>query len=103
MDKITALSEILKQNPTDAFTRYGLAMAHAAEGQNDQALAEYDTILEHSPDYVPAYQMSAQLLLRLSRSEAARARLRAGLAAAGRTGNAHAQSELQAMLDDIGA
>ncbi len=103
MDKIAALSEILKQNPTDAFTRYGLAMAHAAEGHTDQALAEYDTILQHTPDYVPAYQMSAQLLLKLSRTEEARTRLHAGLHAAERTGNAHAQSELQAMLDDLGA
>jgi len=103
MDKIAALSEILKQNPTDAFTRYGLAMAHAAEGHTDQALAEYDTILQHTPDYVPAFQMSAQLLLKLSRTDEARARLHAGLSAAAHTGNAHAQSELQAMLDDLAA
>lgn len=103
MDKIAALNEILKQNPTDAFTRYGLAMANAAEGHNDQALAEYSTILQHTPDYVPAYQMSAQLLLKLNRTNEARTRLEAGLAAAQRTGNAHAQSELQAMLDDIHA
>ncbi|GAC1356498.1 MAG: hypothetical protein NVSMB3_02760 [Acidobacteriaceae bacterium] len=103
MDKIAALSEILKQNPTDAFTRYGLAMAYVAAGQNEEALTEYDTILEHSPDYVPAYQMSAQLLLKLSRTAEARSRLQAGLAAAQRTGNAHAQSELGAMLDEVGA
>ncbi len=103
MDKIATLNELLKQNPTDAFTRYALAMAHAAEGNNDQALAEYNTILQHTPDYVPAYQMSAQLLLKLSRTEDARARLEQGLDAARRTGNAHAQSELQAMLDDLGA
>ena len=103
MDKIAALSEILKQNPRDAFARYGLAMAQAAEGHNDEALAEYSTIFAHTPDYVPAYQMSAQLLLKLSRTEEARARLQAGLEAARRTGNAHAQSELQAMLDDLSA
>ncbi len=103
MDKIAALSEILKQNPTDAFARYGLAMAYVAEGQNDQALTEYDTIIQHTPDYVPAYQMSAQLLLKLSRTDEARTRLEAGLGAAQRTGNAHAQSELGAMLDEIGA
>lgn len=102
MDKIALLSGILEQNPTDPFTRYGLAMAQAAEGNHDQALAEYTTILEHTPDYVPAYQMSAQLLLKLSRSTEARTRLQAGLAAAERTGNTHAQSELQAMLDDLG-
>jgi hypothetical protein len=33
MDKIAMLSEILKQNPADAFARYGLAMAYAAEGK----------------------------------------------------------------------
>jgi predicted RNA polymerase sigma factor len=103
MDKIAALSEILKQNPADPFARYGLAMALAAEARNDDALAEYTTILEHTPDYVPAFQMSAQLLLKLSRTEEARTRLEAGLEAAQRTQNKHAQSELQAMLDDLGA
>ncbi len=97
------LSQVLEQNPTDAFTRYGLAMAQASEGNYDQALAEYATILEHAPDYVPAYQMSAQLLLKLSRPDEALTRLQSGIAAAKRTGNAHAESELQAMLDDLGA
>ena len=103
MDKIAALTEILTQNPTDAFARYGLAMALAADNRSDDALREYATITEHTPDYVPAWQMSAQLLLRLDRPEDARARLEAGLAAAARTGNTHAAAELQAMLDDLGA
>ena len=54
-----------------------------------------------NPDYVPAYQMSAQLLLKLGRTQDAKARLEAGLAAASRTGNTHATSEMQAMLDDL--
>lgn len=103
MDKIAALQEILKEAPTDPFARYGLAMAYTAEGATDQALAEYTTILQHNPDYVPAYQMSAQTLLRLGRTDEATSRLHDGLAAANRTGNAHAQSEMQAMLDDLGA
>ena len=101
MDKIATLTEILKNNPADAFARYGLAMAYAADGNTDRALTEYATIVESSPDYVPAYQMSAQTLLKLNRTEEAKTRLEAGLAAAKRTGNTHAQSELQAMLDDL--
>ena len=101
MDKIAALSEILAQNPADSFARYGLAMAFAAEGRDADALREYDTLVANSPDYVPAYQMSGQLLLRLARPADARTRLQAGLAAATRTGNAHAASEMQAMLDDM--
>ncbi len=95
------LSEIPAANPADSFARYGLAMAYAAEGRSEEALAEYATTTEKTPDYVPAYQMSAQLLLKLGHTEEARTRLEAGLAAAARTGNAHAASEMQAMLDDL--
>lgn len=102
MDKIAGLTEILAQNPRDSFARYGLAMALAGEGREEEALQEFATITANAPDYVPAYQMSAQTLLRLGRTEAAKARLTEGLAACGRTGNTHAASEMQAMLDDVG-
>ena len=46
MDKIGMLSEILQQNPKDAFARYGLAMAYAAEGKTDEALREFATTTE---------------------------------------------------------
>ena len=101
MDKIAALSEILEQNPTDSFARYGLAMALVAAGRDADALREYDYLVANSPDYVPAYQMSGQLLLRLARPAEARTRLQAGVAAATRTGNAHATDEMQAILDDM--
>ena len=102
MDRIAVLTEILVQNPKDAFARYGLAMAYAAEGKTDEALWEYGAAIENTPDYVPAYQMSAQTLLKLGRVDEARARLEAGMAACERTGNAHAASEMQGMLDEMG-
>lgn len=102
MDKIAALTEILSMNPADSFARYGLAMALAAEGRTEDALAEFSTTIEKNADYVPAYQMSAQTLLKLGRTQQARERLEQGLAAAERTGNGHAASEMGAMLDDIG-
>ena len=101
MDKIGMLSEILAQHPTDAFARYGLAMAYAADGKNDDALREFATTIQHNPDYVPAFQMSAQTLLKLGRTDEARQRLNEGMKAAARSGNSHAASEMQAMLDDI--
>ena len=101
MDKIAMLTEILAANPADSFARYGLAMAYAAEGRNDEALAEYIATTDSNPDYVPAYQMSAQLLLKLGRHDDAKSRLQAGMGACDRTGNAHAASEMQAMLDDL--
>ncbi|MEO6911117.1 MAG: tetratricopeptide repeat protein [Edaphobacter sp.] len=103
MDKIALFNQILEQNPADAFTRYGLAMAYAAEDNTAAALTEFNTLIQHNPDYVPAYQMSAQTLAKLDRNAEAIARIKEGLAAASRTKNAHATSEMQAMLDDLTA
>ena len=103
MDKIAMLTEILTQNPNDAFARYGLAMAYVSEGRDADALDEFDRIIAQTPDYVPAYQMSAQTLAKLGRTEEAIARLDSGLAAAQRTGNTHAASEMQALRDDLAA
>ena len=101
MDKIAALTEILTADPTNAFARYGLAMEHNTQGNTDLALTEFDTLIHHNPDYVPAYQMSAQTLAKLHRTDAAITRLKEGLIAAQRTGNAHAASEMQTLLDDL--
>ena len=101
MDKIATLSEVLEQNPTDAFARYALAMAFVSEGRADDALREFALTLEHNPDYVPAYQMSAQAMLKLGRVDEARSRLANGLVVAQRAHNARASSEMQAMLDEI--
>ncbi len=96
------LTEILRANPADAFARYGLAMAYAAEGKSEEALREFAETAERNPDYVPAYQMSAQELMKLGRSDEAKQRLQAGLEACERTGNAHAASEMSAMLEEVG-
>jgi predicted Zn-dependent protease len=101
MDKIAMLNEILQLNPTDAFARYGLAMAYAAEGKTDEALREFATTTEDNPDYVPAYQMAAQTLVKAGKFDEARTKLKEGLAACERTGNAHAASEMTVMQDEI--
>ena len=90
MDRIALLTQVLEQNPSDAFARYGLAMAHLAESNIDAALSEFTTLIQHNPDYVPAFQMSAQTLAKQGRTDEALERLHNGIAAANRTGNQHA-------------
>ena len=101
MNKIAALTELLQLDPANAFARYGLAMEHVSQGHTETALTEFTTLIQHNPDYVPAYQMSAQTLAKLGRNDEAITRLKDGLAAAQRTHNAHAASEMQALLDDL--
>jgi predicted Zn-dependent protease len=101
MDKVAMLNEILAQNPTDAFARYGLAMEYARRGETDTALIEFTRLLEEHPDYTAGYFMAAQTLAKSERIDEAKARLMQGIASAQRTGNHHALSEMQAMLEDL--
>jgi predicted Zn-dependent protease len=103
MDRIAALNEILTENPKDAFARYGLAMEYSKQGDFDRALAEFSILLEKNPDYTAGYFMAAQTLTRADRAPDAKKMLQDGIAAARRTGNLHAQSEMEAMLADLAA
>jgi tetratricopeptide (TPR) repeat protein len=102
MDRITALTEILAANPEDTFARYGLAMEYSKAGQIDHALAEYKTLIEKNPDYTPAYFMAAQMLASASRVDEAKRWLVDGISSASRTGNAHAESQMTAMMEELG-
>jgi predicted Zn-dependent protease len=102
MDRIAALNEILTVNPNDAFARYGLAMEYSKQGEPDRALAEFSTLLKGNPDYTPGYFMAAQTLVRANRANDAKTMLADGIASARRTGNMHAQAEMEAMLAELG-
>ena len=101
MDKIAALTEILTQDPTNAFARYGLAMEHATQGDVDVSLQEFQRLLTDHPDYTAGYFMAAQTLAKVGRTDEAKSQLNDGIASARRTGNQHALSEMQAMLDEL--
>jgi predicted Zn-dependent protease len=101
MDRIAALNQNLTENPKDAFTRYALAMEYSRQGDFDRALAEFSILLEHNPDYTAGYFMAAQTLVRAERAGDAKKMLQDGIASARRTGNLHAQSEMEALLTDL--
>ncbi len=95
------LTEILAQNPTDAFARYGLAMEHSNAGSLEMALSEFQKLLEAHPDYTAGYFMAAQTLVKAARVDEAKRMLTDGISSARRTGNSHAQSEMTAMLEEL--
>jgi tetratricopeptide (TPR) repeat protein len=99
--RMEMLTQFLEENPGDAFARYGLAMEYSNAGQTEQALAEFKKLLETHPDYTNGYFMAAQALERTGRTPDARQMLQSGIAAAQRTGNKHALSEMTGMLEEI--
>jgi predicted Zn-dependent protease len=101
MDKIAGLREILALDPKNSFARYGIAVELANRGETEAALREFDELLEKDPDYTAGYFMAAQTLSKAGRTEEAIGRLKAGINCAARSGNRHALSEMQAMLDEL--
>jgi predicted Zn-dependent protease len=95
------LNEILSQNPNDAFARYGLAMEYSKAGEVERALNEFGKLLSTHPDYTAGYFMAAQTLVAANRADEAKKMLVDGISSARRTNNAHAQSEMTALLDEL--
>jgi predicted Zn-dependent protease len=102
MDRFAMLNDILTQNPNDAFARYGLAMEYSKSGQVERAMEEFGKLILANPDYTPGYFMAAQTLAKENRIEEAKKMLVDGIASARRTNNTHAQSEMEAMLAELG-
>jgi tetratricopeptide (TPR) repeat protein len=101
MDRIALLNEVLAGNPSDAFARYGLAMEYSNSGEIERALEEFGRLLATHPDYTAGYFMAALTLAKVERTEEARKMLVDGIASAKKTGNGHAQSEMEGMLAEL--
>ena len=96
------LEEFVARKPDDAFSLYGLAMECMNSGDPGAADQHFRALLQANAEYVPAYLMYAQLLVRESRGDEARTVLFSGIAAAEKKGDQHARSEMEVLLSEIG-
>lgn len=102
MDRIVTLTEILSHDPDNFLARYGLAMEYSNAGQLEPALDEFRKLLTANPDYTAGYFMAAQTLMRAGKQDEAKQMLQTGIAVAQRKRDSHSESEMQAMLEEIG-
>lgn len=100
-ERLEMLKQILAEDPTNTLARYGMAMEYSGMGETESALAEFNKLIATSPDYANAYFMAAQTLARVERNDEAKALLQRGITAAQRAGNRHAESEMQALFDEL--
>src|SRR6476619_913320 len=94
--RMAQIEEMLAEDPDDAFLRYGLAMEHASAGDDAECVTVLRDLISRTAasPYVPAFLQCGQALMRLDRTEEACAVLRAGVDAARRAGDTHAQGEM---------
>jgi len=97
--RLEILRQMLAQDPTNTFARYGLAMEHVKSGDLEGAVGEFEAVLSTDPNYSAAYYHGGQTLEKLGKLDQARNFYRRGIAV---TRDPHALSELQAALDILG-
>ena len=102
MSRRVKLEQMLEKSPQDVFLNFGLAMELAKEGRTDDALARFDLVLQLDPSYLTAHFQKGSTLIAAGRVPDARRALAAGIAAANASGDLHAASEMQALLDTLG-
>jgi len=101
-DRLKRLLTMLEAEPGDAFCLYGIAQEHAKADEHDVALGWYDRAITADPDDGYLHFHKARSLESLDRMDEALKAVEAGLDAARRGGDAHAQSELEALRMELG-
>jgi len=96
--RLDKLQELLVQDPGNKLLAYGLAQELAGLGRAEEAVEQYQRLIAAQPDYCAAYFHGAKTLEQLGRTAEAQDLYRRGIAAAIRTGDDHAASEMQAAL-----
>ena len=98
-NRLDVLRGMVAANPTDSFARYGLAMEYVKSGELQNAVDEFNNLLETNPKYAAAYFHGGQALEKLGQIEQARALYQKGIEVTIAIGDHHTRSELQAALD----
>jgi len=97
-DRLPQLLAMLERNPRDAFVLYGIAMEYKKLADDAKALEYLRRVIEVDPNYCYAYYQQGQVLEQQGDTDAARSAYGAGIDAARRANDAHAQSELESAL-----
>lgn len=97
-NRVEILKQMVSQDPSNAFARYGLAMEYANSGQLEEAVAEFRTVLQRDETYAAAYYHGGQALEKLGQLDEARALYEKGIEATTRKGDLHTRAEIEAAL-----
>ena len=104
-EQIEAMLQKQPKPADEVFLRYSLAMNHlsddGSEPDETAALEELSKVRAIDGGYVPVYLQLGMLHSRLDQSAEAREALEAGIPVAQSAGDAHAVSEMQAVLDSL--
>jgi Tfp pilus assembly protein PilF len=101
MDRIEKLKEFLAANPADSFVQHALALEYIKLGDDNQAKALFENILNRDENYIGSYYHLAKLLERNDSKEEAIRWYEKGMQKAKEAGDNHAYNELLMAYEDL--
>ncbi len=93
--RLEQLEAFAKEDPTDAFTQYALALEYL-KSDTARARAVFDSLLQSHPDYLPTYYPAAHLMIELGEWDRAENLFLKGLRLSQSLGDQKTSRELEA-------
>ncbi len=100
-DRKKQLQALLLDFPGDPFIRYGIAMEESSEGNLDDAMLSFESLIADHADYVPAYLQAGQLAARLDNAALARKIYSQGIQVAKKAKDFKASGEMEQFMDAL--
>jgi lipoprotein NlpI len=100
MYRLEQLQQFYKEDPSDPFNLYGLAL-EISKFDRDQGHTLFQQLISGFPDYVPAYYQSAVLSIELGKPEGAKDVLQKGMEWAKSKNDIKAFHELQQLWNEV--
>jgi len=102
VSRLDEIEKLLAAEPNDVFLNFSLGMEYAGAGRTDDAVRQFDRVIELDPEYIAAYSRQADALIAMGHKDQARQALTAGIGAAQRKGDQHAADQMNKTLNTLG-
>lgn len=94
--RIAGLLDLIREDPTDPFPRYGLCLEYQRSG-HPETLSAWEALLADFPSYLPSYYQAGMAFHPLDQ-ERAESIWQSGISLATEVGDKHALAELKSVL-----
>jgi len=100
--RLEKLQKFLQDEPDDVFTHYAIALEFKSMGRMQEAIEKFEEVIALDPDYIAAYHQLGLLFADMEQKERALEFLERGIVVAKRTGDVHAQQEMEEVRESFG-
>jgi tetratricopeptide (TPR) repeat protein len=100
--RLEQLQKFLQDEPDDVFTYYAIALEFKSMGRMHEAIEKFEEVIALDQNYVAAYHQLGILFSDMEEKERALEFLERGIIVAKRTGDLHAQQEMEEVRESLG-